>query len=163
MLVSAPSDPDIVRIEAKLAEYVRTFIDASRSGDSNLDQDALRWVCSALEFLLNGLLRPYDGWHGWIDGISPATDILGDAIEVASPSELRIRGKALWGQGAGKGPFWIEPFFAVLRIHGKPEELIHYEISFGDAGRGLGKTAYDKHIRREDWFRPVDWLFQFQR
>ena len=38
-----------------------------------------------------------------------------------------------------------------------------YELHFADAARGLGKFSYGKHIRREDWFFPEDWLFSFSK
>ena len=67
------------------------------------------------------------------------------------------------GPRLDEGPFWIEPFFASLQISESGEEIIAYEIRFGDKAKGLGTTPYGKHIRRADWYFPNEWLFEFSR
>src|ERR1700716_4307975 len=102
-------------LEHKLAGLVRSYIYASRGSDSSQEQEALRWVCSGLEYLLGGLLEGHNGWRGWVDGILPATDMLPNAVNVISTVELSVRGRALWGKSA-KGQFWIEPFLGSVQI-----------------------------------------------
>src|SRR5262249_32887525 len=69
-------------LESRVAEFVRSYIRASRGGDFSEEQEALRWTCAGLERLLGGLLQDSKGWTGWVDGIFPATDMLPDALKV---------------------------------------------------------------------------------
>jgi hypothetical protein len=39
-------------LESKIAEFVRTYAEAARGDDSSQEQEALRWLCSGLERLL---------------------------------------------------------------------------------------------------------------
>ena len=147
-------------LESKLARFVRSYIVASRTAHVAEQEEALRWVCSGLEWLLGGRLEGVDGWTGWVDGILPATEMLPDGITVISAVELQIRGQALWGERAA-GPFWINPFFGSVQISEGSEEITNYELRFGDAARGLGRVPYGKHLRRADWFFPAEWYFTF--
>ena len=70
------SDSDL---EFKVAEFVRSYIRASHGGDASEEQEALRWICAGLEWLLEELLQGSEGWTGWVDGIFPATDMIPDA------------------------------------------------------------------------------------
>jgi hypothetical protein len=149
-------------LESKVAEFVRSYIRASSGGDASEEQEALRWICAGLERLLGGLLQGSGEWTGWVDGIFPATDMVPDALKVTSPVELTVRGSALWGK-ASRGPFWIEPFLALLRISEDADALLSYSVKFADAARGLGTVPYDKHLRRPDWFFPAEWLFTFSK
>lgn len=152
------SDSDL---ESKLAGFVHSYFHAVQDGDSSEQQEALRWVCSGLEYLLGSLLERCDGWSGWVDGIFPATDYFPDAIAV-SAVELNVCGSALWGERA-EGPFWIEPFHASVRVSGTTPSIVAYKVRFGDARRELGTHPYDKHIRRPDWFCPTEWRFSFSK
>jgi hypothetical protein len=159
MQETRPSDDGF---ESKLAGFVRSYIHASRGIDASREQDALRWVCSGLEYLLAAQLQECDGWRGWVDGILPATDMFADSAKVVSEVELSIRGKALWGEKA-RGPFWIEPFFGSVRLSDTRDTIVGYELKFADAIRGLGKVPYGKHLRRAEWFFPAQWLFVFSK
>jgi hypothetical protein len=149
-------------LEIKLGGFVRLYIHASLGGDSQLEQNALRWVCSGLEYLLGSLLNGCDGWCGWVDGILPATDMLPDAVRVSSGIDLTIRGQALWGENA-RGPFWVEPFLGSVRVSETHDVIAGYEIKFADAARGLATFPHDKHVRRPEWFSPAEWLFVFSK
>jgi hypothetical protein len=149
-------------LESKLAGFVRSYIHASKNGESLQAEEALRWVCSGMEYLLGSLLDDCKGWHGWVDGIIPATDILPDAITVSSNIDLSVCGQAVWGERS-QGPFWIEPFLGSVQIAETHDVLGAYEIHFGDAARGLAKFPHDKHVRRVDWFSPGEWLFVFSK
>jgi hypothetical protein len=81
---------------------------------------------------------------------------------VLSAVELTVRGSALWAKHA-PGPFWIEPFFGSVRLSETSDSIANYQLGFGDAQRGLGKTPYGKHVRRVDWFFPKEWLFTFSK
>ena len=151
-----------VDLESKVAEFVRSYIRASHGGDASEEQEALRWICAGLERLLGELLQGSEGWAGWVDGIFPATDMVPDALKVISPVELTVRGSALWGK-ASRGPFWIEPFLASVRISENTDTILSYSVKFADAARGLGTVPYGKHLRRPDWFFPVEWLFTFSK
>jgi hypothetical protein len=148
-------------LESKLAGFVRSYVVVASRGDSSQEEEALRWVCCGLEWLLGGLLQASDGWNGWVDGILPATDMLPDSIRVISTVEVSVRGRALWGEHAG--PFWIEPFLGSVQVSDASDSIVSYELKFGDADRGLGKVPFDKHLRRPDWFFPENWLFTFSR
>jgi len=150
-------------LESKLAGFVRWYIRASRGGDSSQEQEALRWVCCGLEWLLDGRLQGSSGWSGWVDGILPATDMLPDSIDVISAVEVSVRGRALWGESAGEGPFWVEPFLGSVLISGTSDTIINYDLRFADAARGLASVPYDKHLRRVDWFFPPKWLFALSK
>jgi hypothetical protein len=115
-----------------------------------------------LEYLLGSLLDECDGWRGWVDGVVPATDMLPDAIKVSSGVDLTLRGKAVWGENA-RGPFWVEPFLALVRVSEADDAIAGYEIKFADAARGLATFPYDKHVRRPEWFSPAEWLFVFSK
>ncbi len=110
-MLSASSGRSDCDLESEIAGFVRTYIRVHNGADSSEAQDALRWVCAALERLLGRLLqRQNDGyWSGWVDGIIPRWDLLPDAVKVHSPLELTVRGAAICGENA-RGPFWIEPF-----------------------------------------------------
>jgi hypothetical protein len=41
--------------------------------------------------------------------------MLPDPVKTLSPVESTMRGAAIWGENL-RGPFWIEPFFAHVRI-----------------------------------------------
>jgi len=151
-----------VDLESKLAEFVRSYIIATRSSDSSEEEEALRWVCCGLEYLLGERLGGSSGWTGWVDGVVPATDMLPDAIEVASGVEMSVRGRADWGNPS-RGPFWIEPFFGSVRISETGDSIVSYELRFADADRGLARVPYGKHLRRPDWFFPAEWLFTFTK
>jgi hypothetical protein len=149
-------------LEIKLAGFIRSYIHASYGEDSLLEQNALRWVCSGLEYLLGSLLNGCEGWRGWVDGILPATDMLPDAVKVSSGIDLTIHGQALWGEDA-RGPFWIEPFLGSVRISETHDAITGYKINFADAARGLATFPHDKHVRRAEWFSPAEWLFVFSK
>jgi hypothetical protein len=139
---------------------VRTYVDAARGDDSSQEQEALRWLCSALERLLDGQLDGRDGWKGWVDGVLPALDMVPEAVTVISAVEVSVRGCAVWRKVAG-GPCWIEPFFGIVRISEKGDSIAGYKLHFADAGRGLSRFPYGKHVRRTDWFFPPEWLMTF--
>jgi hypothetical protein len=153
--VAAQSD-----LDAKLAGFVRSYIRCSSSSVSAEKEE--HWMYRGLEWLLGELLKGSDGWGGWIDGILPAADMLPDSIQVISAVEVSVRGRAIWGKGSRDG-FSIEPFFGSVRISETQDEIVSYEIKFGDAACGLGRTPYGKHIRRPDWFFPTEWLYTFSK
>ncbi|HLJ13985.1 MAG TPA: hypothetical protein VKV15_05770 [Bryobacteraceae bacterium] len=139
---------------------MRSYIEAARSDDFLQQQEALRWVCSGLEYMLGVLLDGNEGWNGWVDGILPATDYLSDAVSVVAPDTLSVRGCALWGRHAG-GSFWIEPFLGSVQILDASDVIVNYDFKFGDAARGLAKVPFDKHLRYPNWFFPERWLYTF--
>ena len=158
--VAARSDDNL---ESKLAGFVRAYIQTPGDCDWSERQEALRWVCAGLERLLGGMLQQHEESQRfcWVDGILPG-DILSEPVKVLSPVELTLHGLAIWGENVD-GPFWIEPFFASLRISDSNETIISYDLGFGDAIRGLGTVPYGKHLRRADWFFPTEWVFRFSK
>ena len=141
---------------------MRSYIHATQVNDSSQQQEALRWVCSGLEYLLGERLNECEGWGGSVDGVLPATDMLPDSVEVISPVALSVRGCALWLR---KGPShcWIEPFLGSVQVSDASDTIVSYDLKFGDAARGLEKVPFDKHLRRPDWFFPGEWLFTFSK
>jgi len=64
-------------LESKISEFVRPYIDAARGPDLAHEPEALRWLCSGLEWLLTRRQEGREGSEGWwVDGIIPATDML---------------------------------------------------------------------------------------
>ena len=154
------SSPETDELETKLAGFIRSYISST---DPSQKEEALRWVCAGLKWLLGALLNDCTGWSGGVDGILPATDMLPDAIEVISPVALSVRGCALWAKTA-EGPFWIEPLHATVQISDVPEgAIVSYDLTFADANRELGTVPFGKHLRRPDWFFPSQWLFTFSK
>ena len=148
-------------LESEIAKIVRTYIDTACSDGLSPDPGALRWLCSGLEWLLDREPQGCDGWKGWVDGILP-TDIVPDAVRIISTVEVSVRGSALWAK-TSRGPFWIEPFFGIVRISETDDSIQAYELHFGDAAWGLGATPYGKHVRWESWFLPAEWMFRFSK
>ncbi len=146
-------------LDSKVAEFVRTYVEAARGDDSSQEQEALRWLCSGLESLLQRRLKGREGSSG-VDRIVAATDMLPDAITVISAVEVSLRGCAIWGKVA-RGPFWIEPFFGIVRISEKGDSIVGYGLHFADAARGFDKFPCGKHVRRMDWFFPPEWMMTF--
>jgi hypothetical protein len=148
-------------LESKIAEWVRTYVVAAHGDDSSQEQEALRWLCSGLEWLLQRRLEGREGTEGWwVDGIIPATDMLPDAIQVISAVEVSIRGYAIWAK-ASRAPFWIDPFFGIVRISQTSDSIVGYELHFVDAARGPAKVPFGKHLRWQHWFFPPEWLMTF--
>ena len=148
-------------LESKIAEFVRAYVEAARSDDSSQEHEALRWLCSGLERLLQRRLEGREGSEGWwVDGVLPALDMVPEAVTVISAVEVSVRGCAVWGKVAG-GPFWIEPFFGVARISENGDSIVGYELHFADAARGLAKVPFGKHLRWPHWFFPPEWLMTF--
>jgi hypothetical protein len=116
-----------------------------------------------LEQLLGALLDKSNEWNGWFDDLEPADDILSSPVTVVSAVEVSVRGRAIWGESGGDRNFWIEPFFASIRISEAADRILSYDLELGDACRGLAKFPYGKHVRYENWFFPADWLFTFSR
>ena len=103
-------------LESQLAGFVRSYMHALGGDESSERQEALRWICAALERLLGRLLQEHGGGrYSFVDGIVPGWDMVPNPVQVLSPRELTIRGTADWGENA-RGSSWIEPFFASLRI-----------------------------------------------
>jgi hypothetical protein len=90
------------------------------------------------------------------------TDLLPDAVQVISGGELRVRGRAVWGEKA-EGPFWIEPFLGCVRTSARRDAIVSYELRFADATYGLARFPYGKHLRWQRWFFPTQWLFVFSK
>jgi hypothetical protein len=51
-------------LESKIAEWVRTYVVAAHGEDSSQEQEALRWLCSGLEWLLQRRLEGREGTEG---------------------------------------------------------------------------------------------------
>jgi hypothetical protein len=149
-------------LESRIAESVCSYIKAVRSPDSPNEPEALRWLCAGLERLLRRRLEGREGWNGWVDGVIAATDILPDAIQVISAVEVNLRGYATWAK-VSRGPFWIEPFFGIVRLSETDHSIAGYELYFADAVLGFGRVPYGKHIRWEAWFLPNEWLYKFSK
>ena len=73
---------------------MRSYLKVRGSHDE-AEKDALRWVCSAMAWLLEERLRESEKWnpYNWVDAISP-----GEA-NVLSPGELNVEGLVIWCKG----------------------------------------------------------------
>jgi hypothetical protein len=140
--------------ETMLAKKIQSYLPVHGHGDE-YEQEQLRQVCSAMERLLDELLREEEMWnpHNWIDGV------LGN-IEIPSPGLLHLQGLAIWGDRGTRHQWW-EPFSASVHVTEGKEELLRYEIMFADAAVGLGKVPYNAHPRGWNWAPPEKWLFVF--
>lgn len=141
--------------ENRLAKEIQSYLPAHGRGDES-EQAQLRQVCSALERLLDELLREEQMWspNYWVDGVLAS-------IEIPSPALLNLQGLAIWGdRGATKQ--WWEPFSASVYVPEERNELLRYEIMFADAALGLGKVPYNTHPRGWNSAPPKKWLFVFR-
>jgi hypothetical protein len=132
-------DPD-----SRIAQLVWEYIHC----DPMKEEEALAWLCSGLEWLLDRELQPCEEWTGWVDGVTPAHGMVPDAVKVVSSTEVSIHGYEMWGK-AGRGPFWIEPFYGRISISPAGDSIESYDLRFADRARGLGGTPYGRHIRWE--------------
>jgi hypothetical protein len=137
---------------------VAAYLRVRRAGNWDGEPEALRAVCQEVEFLLRTLVNPDSAWNASCDGINPATDILPEAVEVAQPFDLRLRGKAYWLPGD-----WITPFFFSARVAEEADSLSEYLIQVGDAGRGLARENSGKRLKDVKWFYPEKWVFTFRK
>lgn len=66
---------------------MHSYLDIRRH-DDEAEKEALRWVCSAMAWLLSERLAGTEQWDGynWVDAISP-----GEA-NALSPDELNVEG-----------------------------------------------------------------------
>jgi len=122
------------------------------------EPDSLRTLCWELDYLLRVLVNRNGTWSASCDGISPATDMLPEAIEVALPCELRHRGRAYWLDerwGVSKGNR-VTPFFFSARVVESGDVLSEYLIQFGDTRSG-------KRLKDISWFYPEKWIFTFRK
>jgi hypothetical protein len=144
------------RLEARLTEYVRAYLDAHEQQDNAQQEEALRWVCSTLEWLLGGLLSDHDEWdpYSWFDGVTPLR------VSVLPPAGLEICGVADWYPGNHSG-YWIDPFAASVRLTAARDALAGYRLRFGSAAHGLGRVAVGSFVRDPNWYDPREWLFEF--
>ena len=130
--------------EAALGAAVAAYLRLRHGCNWEREPEALRAVCHELEFLLRALVSRDGTWNASCDGISPATDMLPEAIEVVQPFDLRLRGKAYWLEGTDEQ--WglkvgnsITPFFFSASVAEEANVLSEYLIQFGDAGRSLAR------------------------
>lgn len=144
-------------IEVKLAESVRLYLAVRGCGDER-EQEALRSVCSAMGWLMNGLLEGNEMWGArrWIDTVSPGE------TEVLISGRLKIDGLVIFGD-TGSSKQWWEPFYGSVQISETSDEIVSYELMFGDPALGLGKVKYNEHPRGWNWSRPEKWIFVFRR
>jgi hypothetical protein len=144
-----------INLQKKLAGYIRWYFQTSGKGvDGEEQQEALRWICSALARLLGELLEGKDGWSRWywVDDIVPTAE------RVLPGDELHVEGMATWGE-SGPTDQWVEPFSASVQIGENCDSILRYEIKFGDAGTGLGQIPYGKHRSHIKPGCPDEWMF----
>jgi hypothetical protein len=142
------------RAETRLVEEIKSYLPVHGRGDES-EQQQLRQVCSALEGLLDELLREEEMWspYYWVDSVLAS-------IEIPSPGLLYLQGLAIWGD-RGTTKQWWEPFSASVHVPQGRNELLHYQIMFADAALGLGKVPYNTHPRGWNCAPPENWLFVF--
>jgi hypothetical protein len=151
-------EPEIIRFESLLSEYVPSYLKALESGDEAEKYARLRWVYAVLARLLHFRLIESDEWPagGWVDDIEDFVDFY---PERSTPrDELNLQGLMDWGKAPASGE-WIEPFYASIHLSNPGGRLLGYKMKCGDAARGLGKIAYGGRVRR--W--PERWIFEFSR
>jgi hypothetical protein len=141
--------------ENRLAKEIQSYLPAHDRGDES-ERAQLREVCSALETLLDELLRGDQMWspYYWVDGVLAN-------IKVPSPGLVDLQGLAIWGD-RGTTKQWWEPLSASVRLAEGRNELLRYEIMFADAALGLGKVPYNTHPRGWNSDPPKKWLFVFR-
>jgi hypothetical protein len=100
-------------------------------GDWDGEPEALRTLCRQLDYLLSELVNRDGTWSASCDGISPATDMLPEAIEVTLPCEISLRGRAYWLDGDDEScrlnmDNRITPFFFSARLTAGQDILSEY-------------------------------------
>jgi hypothetical protein len=143
-------------LETKLAGCISSYLAVCGLGEE-ASQEQLRWVASAMGWLVARLLEDNPTWgpYWWVDAISPGR------ADVVAPRHLHLDGLLIW-VGTGKGTWW-EPFSGSAQISETGDRVLSYQLMFGDAAWGLGKVAYGKHPRGWNWSRPEKWLFTFSK
>ena len=141
-------------MEALLANSVRSYL-AQPDLDSEVEQQRLREVCSALARILGRRLEGHEKWSRfyWVDAISPTS------ATIVSARELLVQGLVIWGQSR-QNREWVEPLFASVRLPEETDEPLSYQIMCGDALLGLGTSAYGA-VRRSNQTLPQEWIFTF--
>jgi hypothetical protein len=143
-----------MNMEALLANSVRSYL-ARPDLDSEVEQQRLREVCSALARILGRRLEGHDKWSRFycVDAISPTS------ATIVSARELLVQGLVIWGQSR-QNREWVEPLFASVRLPEGSDEPLSYQIMCGDAPLGLGTRAYGTG-RRSNQTLPQEWIFTF--
>lgn len=143
----------ISRLEAKLANDVRSYLSDYKSSD-RIEAERLRELCSTLARFFGELVRGHEKWNRfyWVDDFAPLL------AKVEAGSEVALDGLLIRGQQKQSSE-WTEPLLASPKIPavGSPLE---YEITCGDADQGLGTRRYGEEglpTKRT----PRDWLFTF--
>jgi hypothetical protein len=81
-------------------------------------------------------------------------------------SDLAVRAGGARKRALGKRfarPFLGRAFLASVRVCENTDAIVSYSLKFADAAWELGAVPYGKHLRRPDWFLPVEWLFTFSK
>lgn len=128
-------------------------------GDES-EQDALAPVVAARGDLVGRLLQGDELWgtHRWVDGIT-----LSEPATLAKPGHIELGGLLVFGDTGKYSKEWWEPFYGSVQISETSDEIVSYELMFGDAARGLGNVEYNEHPRGWNWSRPEKWIFVFKR
>jgi hypothetical protein len=151
--------PAIRDLETKLARYIRSYLSAYGRGDAT-EQELLVWVASAMGWLVGRLLDGNDLWgpHRWVDAISPSS-----GAEVLVPGHIVLEGLLIFGDSSKGGGQWWEPFYGSVRISETSDEILSYQLKFGDNARGLGNVGYNEHPKGWNWSQPEQWMFVFAK
>jgi hypothetical protein len=137
-----------------LVHAVREYIGAGRADEDDVKQ--MRSIYSVLAKILSGLLQGAEGWSSyyWID------DILQSSIAILSENEVNVLGWMIWGEAKQTGEY-VEPFCALVHVPKGNDRVFRYEISCGDAAKGLGEKPYRYGLAYRDPVLPEEWLFRF--
>jgi hypothetical protein len=130
-----------------------------RGSDGDLEEERLRWAAAGIAVLVDSLLLGNESWRQsrWVDSVAPSS-----ALEVPGPGHIVLEGVLIFGQ-FGRRSQWWEPFYGSLQIPEASDEILSYDLKFGDAAWGLGKVPYNEHPKGWNWSRPEKWIFVFSK
>jgi hypothetical protein len=74
-----------------------------------------------------------------------------------------LQGLLIFGELNKTSRQWWEPFYGTLRISDTTDEIVCYELMFGDVAWGLGKVKYNEYPRGWNSSRPEKWIFAFSK
>jgi hypothetical protein len=149
----------ILELETMLAIEIRRCLAVCGQGGST-EHAALMSVATVMSGLIQRLLEGNQLWEPdcWVDCINPSSP-----LEVVPLGQVTLDGLLIFGRGGKGTQQWWEPFYGSLRISETSDEILSYDLKFGDAAWGLGKVRYNEHPKGWNWSRPAKWIFVFSK
>ena len=141
-----------------LAVNIRRYFSVQEAEDKQ--HELMVKIASIMVGITGRLLEGNESWgpHRSVDAIAPSCP-----AEMIAPGHIVVDGLLIFfDRSKGRGEWW-EPFYGSVRIAEVGDEILNYELKFGDAAWGLGNVGYGEHPRGWNWSRPEKWIFAFAK